>query len=278
MTENAAPQPTAVTKKPHTPAQTLALAIASRQASFAQVATKYLPADRLVKLAQLVISRNPKLAECSTLSVLDALMTCARLGLEPNEPGGVWMVPYRVKGKMICQAITDYRGMLDLARRSREIAAVHAAVRFEADGWEFAIDTSSPTLVKLRHLPAEGERGDPIGAYFVARLLNGQAQAVYLTREKIEAAKARSMGADSEYSPWTRDAESMWCKTAVRRGINLLPRTADMQELREALAREDRADIESATQAQTLSAVRNMALIETDETPDTGDTPETDQV
>ena len=263
MTEpTAVPQPTAVPKKPAGPVQTLALAIATRQSSFAQVATKYLPADRLVKLAQLVISRNPKLAECSTLSVLDALMTCARLGLEPNEPGGVWMVPYRVKGKMICQAITDYRGMLDLARRSREIAAVHSAVRFEADLWDFGIDTGAPTLVKLRHTPAEGDRGEPIGAYFVARLTNGQCQAVYLTREKIETAKSRSMGADSEFSPWQRDPEAMWCKTAVRRGINLLPRTADMQELREAMAREDRQEIEAATQAQTLSAVRGINLID----------------
>lgn len=228
-------------EKPKSPVQTLAFAIQQKQASFAAIQTRYLPAERLVKLAQVMVSRIPKLAECSTLSVIDALITCARLGLEPNEPGGVWLVPYKVKDRMTCVSITDYRGLLDVTRRSGEIAAVHADVRCQADVWEFAIDTTTPVLVKLRHVPAEGERGATIGAYAVAKLRNGECHAVYLTRDQIETFRARSRGADSEYSPWTHDWDAMAKKTACRRLVNLLPRTPEVQTLREVLTREDAA-------------------------------------
>jgi recombination protein RecT len=225
--------------------QTLALAIQTKTASFHQVATKYLPADRLVKLAQLTISRTPLLAQCSTVSVVEALMVCARLGLEPNEPGGIWLVPFKVKDRYTCTPIVDYRGLIDVARRNTEIHAVHADVRYAGDGWEFAIDTTSPTLVRLRHVPAEGDRGDVVGAYFVVKLRHGECQAVFLTTDQIERYRGSSRGADSDYSPWKRDWAAMACKTACRRGVNLLPRTPELQLLREALAQEDQVPVPS---------------------------------
>lgn len=234
----AAPE-TALAKK--TPVQLLSWTIQQKLASFAAIQTRYLTAERLVKLAQVIVTRTPKLAECSTLSVIDALMTCARLGLEPSEPGGVWLVPYKVKERMVCQSIVDYRGLLDVTRRSGEIAAVHADLRYETDAWEFAVDTASPVLVKLRHVPAEGERGTVRGAYAIAKLRNGECHAVYLTVEQIEKFRARSRGAESEYSPWVRDWDAMAKKTACRRLVNLLPRTPEVQALREVLTREDAA-------------------------------------
>jgi len=224
--------------------KTLAWTIQTKEKSLAAVATRYLSADRLVKLAQVAVARTPKLAECSALSVVDSLMTCARLGLEPNEPGGVWLVPYKLKSGMVCQAIVDYRGLLDVARRSGEIAAVHADVRCQQDEWEYAIDTTAPVLVRLKHSPAEGERGEPLGAYAVARLRQGECQAVYLSAEQIGAFRARSRGSDSDTSPWHTDEGSMWKKSACRRLVNLLPRTPELQALREQLTREDQIEAE----------------------------------
>lgn len=237
--ESASEPTTALAKK--SPVQVLAFTIAQKQSSFASIQTRYLPAERLVKLAQVMVAKTPKLAECSTLSVIDSLMTCARLGLEPNEPGGVWFVPYKVQNRMVCQSIVDYRGLLDVARRSGEIAAVHADLRYDNDAWEFAIDSTAPVLVKLRHVPAEGERGNVLGAYGVAKLRNGECHAVYLTAKQIEGFRSRSRGADSEYSPWTKDWDAMAKKTACRRLVNLLPMTPEVQALREVLAREDAA-------------------------------------
>jgi phage RecT family recombinase len=220
------------------PVQRLSGAIAGRMDAFSQVATKYLTADRLVKLAQVVVSRKPELADCSTLSVLESLMTCARLGLEPNEPGGVWLVPF--KGN--CTPIIDYRGLIDVCRRSGDILAVHADIRFDKDRWEYSIDTTGPTMVSLKHSPADGDRGKMLGAFFVVKLRGGECQATYLSTEQIDKFRERSKADRAGFSPWKTDYMAMAIKTVCRRGVNLLPRTPELQVLRAELQREDQDD------------------------------------
>jgi recombination protein RecT len=226
------------TAKPKGPVQVLAKRIEDHQASFAQVATRYMTPERLVKLAQVVISKKPELAECSTISVLECLMTCSRLGLEPNEPGGVWLVPF----KGVCTSIIDYRGLIDVCRRSKQIAVVHAGVRCEKDSWVFSVDTEAATLVKLKHTAADGDRGAVLGFYFVAKLDSGECQATYLSKGQVDQFRARSKADQKGFSPWQSDYEAMAIKTVCRRGVNLLPRTPDTQALREELHREDTND------------------------------------
>lgn len=221
------------------PVQRLSAAIAQRRPAFADVATKFLDPDRLVKLAQVCIAKNPALADCSTLSVLDCLMTCARLGLEPNEPGGLWLVPF----KGVCTGVIDYRGLIDVCRRSGNIAAVHADARHQNDLWEYRIDTQGSTLVTLRHAPAEGDRGPMVGAFFVAKLTGGECQAVYLSKDQIDGFRARSKADQKGFSPWKSDYLAMAIKTACRRGVNLLPKTREVQMLREELQKEDVIDV-----------------------------------
>ena len=221
--------------------------------SFGSVATRYLPPERLVKLAQVVISRTPGVGKCTPLSVVSALMTCARLGLEPNEPGGVWLVPYairqQVNGKWVtintCTPIIDYRGLIDVARRSGEIAGVHASIRYANDQWEFGVDTSAPTMVRLRHVPSDGDRGPVVGVYFVARLKSGETHATYLTKAEVEAYRSRSKNASGDSSPWVKDWNAMAMKTACRRGVNLLPRTPEIQLLREEMAKEEAIEMDA---------------------------------
>ncbi len=249
-------QPQAIQRAPTRPAlaKQLSALIAEKQPSFAQVATKYLTAERLVKLGQLAIARQPDLAKCTVASVLDCLMDCSRLGLEPHQPGGVWLVPFRTDGALVCTKIIDYRGMVDVARRSGELAALHAGLRCERDFWEYWIDASAPSLIHLVHRPAEGDvdgglsgeadpesaegRGRIVGAYAVAKLRNGQCHAEYLTLGQINQYRARSRAAKSEKSPWNTDTNAMRVKTVVRRLVNLLPKTPQVQLLREQLATE----------------------------------------
>lgn len=239
MTEQQKPPATnlpAVQKK-----DTLADLIVSRRDAFAMVATRYLDPDRLVKLAQVVITRIPELGTCSKLSVLECLMTCARLGLEPHEPGGIWLVPF----KGVCTKIIDYRGMIDVCRRSGEIKAVHTDVHCEHDKFSYVIDTTGDQLVQLRHEPKrDGDRGKVLGVYFAAALKSGGCQAVYLTRQQIDDTMNRSAAVRSgRNTPWKTDWEAMAKKTAVRRGVNLLPKTPETQQLLSELSREDEDDV-----------------------------------
>lgn len=223
----------------------LEVVIAEKASSFAEVATKYLSAERLVKLAQVMPTKMPDLRRVPPLEVVAALIDCARLGLEPNVEGGRWLLPFKrntdsgTRWEIV--AVTDYRGLIDVARRSGEVLSIHADVRRENDPWEFWIGSDGPTLVHLRHQRApDGERGEVLGAYAIVRLRNGEVQAEYVPLDKINDAKARSRGADSKFSPWQRDFEAMAKKTAIRRLYNLLPKTPEIQTAREVLADEER--------------------------------------
>lgn len=236
-------QTTAIQKPP---AKTLEDIIKDKAPSFADVATKYMSPERLVKLAQVMVSRTPDLRKCNPLSVVAELITCSRLGLEPGVEGGRWLLPFRQgKGedaRYEVVGVTDYRGLIDIARRSGEVIAIHADLRRTNDLWEFWIDAGGPTLVHLLHRRAEGERGDILGAYAVVKLRTREVQAVSLTLDEINATKARSKSAKSDYSPWNTDWASMACKTAIRRLYNLLPKTPEITAVREVLAEEDERD------------------------------------
>jgi len=74
----------------------LARLIESRKGAFALVAGKHFQPERLVKLAQGALARQPKLSECTPGSVLVALMRCAELELEPDSAlpqRRMWLVP-----------------------------------------------------------------------------------------------------------------------------------------------------------------------------------------
>lgn len=220
--------------------------IAEKQSSFAEIATPYLSAERLVKLAQVMVSKMPDLRRVQPLEVVAALIDCARLGLEPNVEGGRWLLPFKRRGqdnepdRWEIVAVTDYRGLIDVARRSGEVLAIHADVVRERDLWEFWVGSDGPTLVHLRHRrAADADRGEILGAYAIVRLRNGEVQADFLPLEKINESRARSRGADSTFSPWQRDFDAMAKKTAIRRLYNLLPKTPEIQIAREVLAAEE---------------------------------------
>lgn len=233
-------------QKPDAQPASLIEIIKAKQSSFADVATKYLTPERLVKLAIVAITKMPDLQRVPAQEIVAELINCARLGLEPNVEGGRWLLPFKrntdggTRWELV--SVTDYRGLVDIARRSGEVLAIHSDVRRANDLWEHWIDAGGPTLVHLRHQRAEGERGDILGAFAIVKLKNGEVQAAYLTLDEINGAKSRSRGADSKFSPWQRDWDAMAKKTAIRRLYNLLPKTPEIQAAREVLAEEDDGD------------------------------------
>lgn len=231
--------------KTQPPQTTLAQLIQQKMASFADVATKYLSPERLVKLAQLAISKMPDLQKVPATDIIAELINCSRLGLEPNVEGGRWLLPFKRHGKnggpdrYELVAITDYRGLIDIARRSGEVVAIHADMRHAKDRWEYWVDSSGETLVHLKHEIADGARGDMMGSYAIVKLRGGEVQAAYLTMDEIAEAKESSASKDSQYSPWQKRFPSMAKKTAIRRLYNFLPKTPEIQAAREVLAEEE---------------------------------------
>ena len=83
---------------------------------------KWLSPDRFFRVVFGAILRNPKLVECTRESILQSVMFCAQLGVEPIL-GRAYLIPYEnskyVKGEWVkipeCQAQIGYQGLVDLA-------------------------------------------------------------------------------------------------------------------------------------------------------------------
>ena len=166
---------------------------------------KHLTIDRLLRVAMTSIQRNPKLLECTQESLLACIMTCAQLGLEPDQfLGQAYLVPFKnnAKGGITeCQLIPGYRGYITLARRSGELAgAPMVQVVYEND--EFALEFGLEP--KLFHKPLmHGERGEAVGAYVVFPYKDGTKSFDFMPAGDIMAIARRSKTYDKKNDSWS---------------------------------------------------------------------------
>ena len=120
--------------------------------------------ERFTRMALSALNTTPKLAECSQMSFLGALMNAAQLGLEPNTPlGQAYLIPYRNKGKLECQFQIGYKGLIDLANRNDNFQTVQARCVYENDvfSYEYGLNPD------LHHIPARENKGKLIFVYAV---------------------------------------------------------------------------------------------------------------
>lgn len=163
------------------------------------------------------VQKVPALRECTTESLLGAFMECAALGLYPgNASGDCYVLPY----KNDAQFQMGYRGFKTLAFRAG-IKSCGTDVVHEND--EFLEERG--TVQKLTHVPAEGDRGQPIGAYAWAKI-GDEIVFRYMKKEDILKIKEKSKSKNSEYSPWASKNDPMlwmWQKTVFKQLAKLLP-------------------------------------------------------
>ncbi len=172
-------------------------------------------AARFVRIARTTIRYSPKLLGCTDESVVGALLLCAQLGLEPGGPRQQAFIIPRWNGRLKCNEATfqlGYRGVMELARRSGEILSIEAREVHEADDFEFEYGLDE----KLRHRPADGDRGPLIGAYCLARFTNGGHYYSFVSDETIRKHhESRSHEPEKKTSPWQTDRAAMYRKTAI---------------------------------------------------------------
>lgn len=201
---------------------------------FAKVAAKHITPERLIKVALMARSRNEKLKLCTPESFLQCVLQAAELGLEPSGTyGGVHLVPRKntKNGTHECTLVVDYRGLVELARRSGEIAAVEVGAVYAGDYFAFERGLT-PALV---HRPLiQGDRGDLLGFWAVVLYRDGGKTFEVMRRDEAEA--IRDKVPYWQQGPWGSHFEAMGKKTCIRRAMNLAPKSP---EYRRALEIED---------------------------------------
>lgn len=206
---------------------------------------KALPAhlnpERLVRIAITTIRLNPALADCTSESFLGALFQSAQLGLEPNIEGQAYLIPYSnskkvgnewIKVKEV-QFQIGYKGYIELFYRHELSCTLDMHRVFSNDEFEYSYGTDS----FLKHKPCqEGERGDVIGYYAVAKLRNGSIFKYMTKNECIEHGKTHSKSFDKvkkefdKNSPWYKEPDAMCKKTVLIQLMKLLPKSVEIQK------------------------------------------------
>jgi len=219
---------------------------------------KHLQPDRFVRVALTAMTRTPKLATCDRASFFNALLTLSQLGIEPDGRLA-HLIPFenRKRNCTECQLIIDYKGLVELAMRSGNVANIHADKVCENDLFEF--DRGAITKHKVDF---KQPRGKAYAYYALVRFKDGTEKCEVMTLEEVNAIRSRSRASSS--GPWVTDFDEMGKKTAFRRlskWIQLSP------EFRDALEHDadavDRNRFDSAKMAVATSEPINPFAAET---------------
>lgn len=181
--------------------------------------------ERFTRMVLSAISVNPKLASCTPQSFLGAMMSAAQLGLEPNTPlGQAYLIPFKNHGRDEVQFQIGYKGIIDLAWRSGEIADIQAHVVYANDEFEFEYGLDP----KLKHKPAREDPGEAIAVYAMFRTKNGGYGFEVMSMDDVRRhAEKYSQAYKSAYSPWRSSFDEMAKKTVLKRVLKYAPLKSD---------------------------------------------------
>ncbi len=212
-------------KKPVNPYQNIQDLFKRMAPEIAKVLPKHIKSDHLLRVALTEIRKNPKLLECSSQSLLGALMLAAQLGLEPGILGHAYLIPYynsKTRSTEV-QFQIGYKGYIDLVRRSGELQTldVHEVCRNDVFEYEYGLTP------KLMHRPALENRGEVYCYYAIAKLKDGGFSYLVMSIQDVEKFRKRSKSPD--YGPWVTDYDAMAKKTVIKQLAKYLPLSTEIQ-------------------------------------------------
>lgn len=202
-----------------------------------QAIPKHMTPERLLRIATTSIRTNPKLKICTPESLLGAVMQCAQLGLEPSILGHAYLIPYKNKKKDgqrewledECQFQIGYKGLIELARRTGQISSIMAQAVHEKDVFEYEYGINE----KLRHVPADGDRGQVTRYYAYAKFKDGGYSFLVMSKQDIMIHRDRfSKSKDKQgrhYGPWLDHFDEMAKKSVLKALMKYMPISVEFQ-------------------------------------------------
>jgi len=177
--------------------------------------------QRMIRLLFNSIQTTPELATCSLPSILQSLIQCAIIGLEPNTPLGLaWILPCRGKA----QFILGYRGLLELCYRSKQGIYPMAYAVYESDDFSFQYGTGK----FLHHIPKGNINDDALTHVYAITKIQNDYEFLVMFRSEIDYIRSLSPAGNSEYSPWKKFYSQMAMKTVLKRFLKNLPLSTEI--------------------------------------------------
>lgn len=184
---------------------------------FARALPKHLPAERFARIAITALTRTPKLAECSQASLMKCLLDLSAMGIEPDGRRA-HLIPYGTE----CTLILDYKGIIELIRRSGDVTSIRAETVCAKDEFSWQNGEISHSI-NWRE-----DRGEVQAVYAECVMKSGEKQTAVLTKAEVEAVRTKSRAGNA--GPWKDFWSEMAKKTAVRRLSKMLPLSSEIMD------------------------------------------------
>lgn len=200
-----------------------------------KVRPSHLSIERILNMANLAVKRNPKLAACTHRSLVECLLAATQVGLELDGIGQkAYLVPYKKK----CTLIFGYKGLLELARNSRDVRTI-LPPQLACANDEFDYELGSKPWIT--HKPKLDDRGEPTHYYVVSISPCGERMFTVLSLRQVEGIKAdvcaRTGATDGV---WFDFFDDMGLKSAIRRHCKYISSSPQLQA---AIAMDEQAEI-----------------------------------
>lgn len=165
-----------------------------------------------------------KIAKENRASVINAVTNVAAIGLSLNPAKKqAYLVPRDGK---ICLDVS-YIGLVELAIQSGSVRWVKAEIVRERDSFRLTGFDRPP---EHSFSPFSRDRGEPVGAYVVAKTADGDYLTDVMSTDEINAIRDRSSAWKAwvekrRSCPWVTDWTEMAKKTVVKRASKMWPKT-----------------------------------------------------
>jgi len=229
---------------PPKPIQELRQLLERSKDQLAMALPQHMTAERMTRIAITAVQKQPRLLECTALSILGCVIEASQLGLYPDGIlGDAYLVPYwNGKNKrMEAQLQPGYRGLINLARRSGQVSAIYSEPVYGVDKFIVELGTEH-TIIHVPNYddPQRGiekdDLGVPIGlrgVYAVVKFKDGTSDFEYMPLHRIMDIRNNSKSKDKDgdvFGPWVSHFEEMARKTPIRRLAKRLPLSPEFQK------------------------------------------------
>lgn len=210
--------------------------IASNIKAIKSVLPKHLTPERMMRIAFTSLTKNPTLGRCTQISLMNAIIEASILGLEVGGPlRQAALIPFKnnrlkdSQGNPAYEAtlVVEYPGLITLAKNTGNVKNVTAHPVFEGDQFKY----NYGLMPDLQHIPFSGANpGKLTHAYAIVYYMDGGVDFEVIGEKVAIDAKNRSAARFQKDSPWNKpeDQPAMWVKTAIRRLMNRVPKSAEI--------------------------------------------------
>ena len=186
----------------------------SKSMEVAKVTPANKSVDEMMKMAVVAATDNPKVLDCSTVSIYRSLMQTCQMGLSLSPIlNEAHLIPYG----STCTLQVGYRGWIKLAKESGEIQDIYAEVVHENDEFRVVKGLKPDLIHELAPV-----RGVPTNVYAVALFHSGYARFEVVPWSDIEKAKNLAKRGSKVNPAWSQWPGEMAKKVAIKRLVKTL--------------------------------------------------------